>query len=65
MSAKVSILHQRLIGVSQSTAERQYIAEAMRADGYGLDYYPVKVGLICGQLSRSVLARIIFMKANA
>jgi len=40
---EVSVMHQRLHGVPPLTAELQFILEAQELDGYGREYYPVKV----------------------
>ena len=39
-------MHQRLHGVLPLTAEQQFILEAQELDGYGREYYPVKVIII-------------------
>ena len=36
-------MHQRLRGVPPPTAELQFILDAQELDGYGREYYPVKV----------------------
>jgi len=36
-------MHQRLRGVPPLTAELQFILDAQELDGYGREYYPVKV----------------------
>jgi len=40
---EVAVMHQRLRGVPPLTAEMQFILEAQELDGYGREYYPVKV----------------------
>ena len=40
---EVSVMHQRLRGVPPLTAELQFILDAQELDGYGREYYPVKV----------------------
>jgi len=40
---EVTVTHQRLHGVPPLTAELQFILEAQELDGYGREYYPVKV----------------------
>jgi len=45
MLVEVAIMHQRLRGIAQITAQLQFIQEAQQLDGYGLEFYPVKVCL--------------------
>jgi len=40
---EVVVMHQRLHGVPPLTAELQFILDAQQLDGYGREYYPVKV----------------------
>jgi len=40
---EVAVMHQRLRGVPPLTAELQFILETQELDGYGREYYPVKV----------------------
>jgi len=40
---EVTVMHQRLHGVPPLTAELQFILDAQELDGYGREYYPVKV----------------------
>jgi len=40
---EVSVMHRRLHGVLPLTAEQQFILEAQELDGYGREYYPVRV----------------------
>jgi len=40
---EVAVMHQRLHGVLPLMAEQQFILEAQELDGYGREYYPVKV----------------------
>ena len=40
---EVAVMHQRLHGVPPLTAELQFILDAQELDGYGREYYPVKV----------------------
>jgi len=40
---EVAVMHQRLHGVPPLTAELQFILDAQQLDGYGREYYPVKV----------------------
>ena len=40
---EVAVMHQRLRGVPPLTAELQFILDAQQLDGYGREYYPVKV----------------------
>jgi len=40
---EVAVMHRRLHGVPSLTAELQYILDAQELDGYGREYYPIKV----------------------
>ena len=40
---EVAVMHHRLHGVPPLTAELQFILDAQQLDGYGREYYPVKV----------------------
>lgn len=50
MLIEVAVMHQRLRGIAQITAELQYIQEAQQLDGYGLEFYPVKVCVVYSSL---------------
>jgi len=47
---EVTVMHQRLHGVPPLTAELQFILDAQELDGYGREYYPVKVTTVDGIL---------------
>lgn len=43
LTREIASMHQQLTGVSPAAAKLQYIIEAQELEGYGLEYYPVKV----------------------
>jgi len=47
---EVAVMHQRLHGVPPLTAELQLILDAQELDGYGREYYPVKVITVLSSL---------------
>lgn len=43
LTREIASMHQQLTSVSPAAAKLQYIIEAQELEGYGLEYYPVKV----------------------
>lgn len=45
LTCEIASMHQQLQGFPPATAKLHYIQLAQELEGYGLEYYPVKVGI--------------------